>query len=207
MLVKPYLLAALTGSIGSGKSAAADIFASLGAKIIDADVLAREVVAPGEPALTDIVKTFGSDILGSDGTLNRKTLGQIVFADPAARSKLEQIVHPRIRELFEKKKSEFEKTALPNPVLLYVIPLLFESKNSYPEFEKIIVVSAPREECIRRILKRDDCSRELAERKLDSQIPIEEKVKRADYVIYNHGTLAELRGSVSSIYEQLLKLI
>lgn len=207
MLGNPYLMVALTGSIGSGKTAAANLFKALGVEIIDADVLAREVVAPGTPALDAIKGVFGPQIINSDGTLNRGALGHLVFSDGQARSKLEQIVHPRIRDLFITKKSLFEKRALKGAILMYVVPLLFESGNRYPEMQKVIVVSAPRETCLARIMQRDGCSLEQAQRKLDSQMPIEEKEKRADFVIKNDGSLDALEKSVKTVYEELKKLL
>jgi len=197
-------LFAVTGSIGSGKSQVASILESLGALIIDADQLAREVVAPGSEALEAVVKEFGPSILSPKATLDRKRLGEMVFADPLKRAKLEGILHPAIRALFEKRLRALEA----NPanklrLVFYVVPLLFESKLSYPKFEKIIVVSAPREVCIERIVKRDNSSRELAAKKYAAQISIEEKEKRADIVIKNDCDQATLEERTKALYETL----
>lgn len=194
----------LTGSIGSGKSAAAHIFERLGAVILDADVLARQVVEPGNPALNEILSTFGKGVLQPDGTLNRKRLGEIVFSDSGEREKLEAIVHPRIRELFlEALGPAAELARKRGEPLIYVVPLLYESRNVYPEIQKVIVVWAPEEVCIERVIQRDGCSRDLALKKLHAQISPDEKKRRADIVIENDSDLANLETEVQTVFDLL----
>jgi dephospho-CoA kinase len=202
---KSSVIAAITGSYAAGKSLVAEEFRKLGAAVIDADVLAREIVKPGSEALSEITKKFGIEILNPDGTLDRKKLAGIIFADPDSRVKLEEITHPRIRELFLKKFKETKETLNPPGLIIYVVPLLFESKNKYPEIEKIIVVSAPEKESIERIIQRDGSSRELAEKKYYSQMPIAEKEKRGDYVIRNNADMTALRASVNKVFSELMK--
>ena len=199
-------LFALTGSIGSGKSTVTDILLELGAIVIDADLLAREAVRVGSPALLSIIQHVGDGILSASGELNRKALAEIVFNDTAKRLRLEDIVHPEVHKLFRQKMAQISSDAsLSNKAIFYSIPLLFESKLSYPTFEKIILVSAPREDCISRICARDNCSREAAARRLDAQLPLEQKIPRADIVIDNTGTLKALRERVVDVYRDLLK--
>jgi dephospho-CoA kinase len=192
----------LTGSIGSGKSAAAKVFEELGAYVLDADILAREVVEPGTPAYNRIVELFGSGILSKNGNLDRSAIAQIVFQDPLKRKDLEAIIHPAVRQLFSQKLANIAATD-EKALVLAVIPLLFESSNPYPEIEAVIVVHAPDALCIERIMKRDSCSPELAEKKLASQLPQSEKIARADYTIQNDGTLAELKTRTVNFFNEI----
>jgi len=192
----------LTGSIGSGKSSAAEIFRKYGAEIIDADVLARQVVEPGTPALAQIESEFGIEVLETDGSLNRKKLASLVFNDQKKLKRLEEITHPLIRQLFLQKLDEIKK--IRNPALiLAVIPLLFETSNRYPELEKIIVVTAPRDQCLSRIVKRDSCSVQMAKQRMNSQIAQEIKASKADLVIENNGTLEDLDKKVIKLLGKL----
>lgn len=197
-------LVGLTGNIGSGKSAAAAIFKQLGAHIIDADDLSRKVVEPGSIGLARIVEHFGKDVLQSDGSLDRKRLGHLVFHNTEDRKALEQIVHPLVRQEFQKQLAQARQTSSAK-LIIAMIPLLFETNNRYPELEKIIVVAASPENCRQRIVARDQCAPELADKKLAAQLPIAEKVKRADFVIDNNQGLAELRQQVEQVWQQLLK--
>jgi len=209
--LKKHRLLGLTGAIGAGKSTVAQAFCKRGAKIIDADELAREAVNPGSPALTRISELFGENLIDTSGELDRKKMGNIVFNDPEKRKALEDIVHPEVRRLFferlEKLLADICQKAKPEgaqQLILYVVPLLFESRFDYKELEKVIVVSAPRELCIERIMKRDRCSEELAEKKLNSQMPIEKKEQMADYIIKNSGTLQHLNQQVSDVYQAIM---
>ncbi len=193
----------LTGSIGTGKSAAASDLESLGAKIIDADVLAREVVAPGTPGLAQIRKTFGDAFIDHSGSLKRKALGTLVFSDPAAKSKLEDILHPLIRSRYLSLLAQAQKQS--PPLIVYVVPLLFESRFAYPELDAIVVVSASAENSLARIIARDACSREDAERRLRSQLPIAQKTAKADFVLQNDGTREELRAQVVKLFNKFTK--
>lgn len=200
-----YRLIAITGSIGSGKTTAANFFEEFGAVILDADVLAREAVKPGSIALEKIIKTFGKEYLTGEGGLDRKKMGALIFSDPEKRALLEGIVHPEIRKLFLERKADFEQTKNPHQrLLVYVIPLFFESTHRHPELEEVVVIAAPFESCIARVMSRDSCSRDEAVKKLNSQIPIDEKVKNADYVIYNDGTTEQLKERVYALYKTLI---
>jgi dephospho-CoA kinase len=209
---RDYLLIALTGSIGTGKSAVAERLARHGATVIDADILARRAVEPGAPALREIVAHFGAAVIQADGSLNRKRLGEIIFNDRAERAWLERCLHPRIRSLFyEALTTELSLRATPTPtgtrrLVVYVIPLFFESPAPRDEFDYVVVVAASRATSIARIIARDSTSPELAERKVASQLPIEQKTGQADFVVHNDGPLSDLDGAVATLYRDLQKL-
>lgn len=194
----------ITGSIAAGKSLVAEIFRSQGAYIIDADILSREAVTPGSPGLARISETFGPNLTHPDGTLDRAALSEIVFNNPADRKKLEAILHPIIRQLFLEKLESARKDTREGQLIAYVVPLLFESQNKYPELEKIVVVSCDRETSIERIMQRDGSSRETAEKKVAAQLPIEEKEKLADIVIKNDSSLEELSKRATEVYSALV---
>ena len=193
----------LTGSIGSGKSEAAQAFSVLGAAIIDADLLAREVVAPGTPGLTQVRKEFGDAFIDHTGALKRKALGKLVFSDPSARAKLEDILHPLIRALYLE-RLETARRSNP-PLIVYVVPLLFESRFAYPELDAIVVVSASEPTCIARIVQRDGCTQDEAVLRYRSQMPMERKVKQSDYVLRNDGSREELATQVANLFQKLTK--
>jgi dephospho-CoA kinase len=193
------LRVALTGGIATGKSYCLARFASLGVPTIDADRLARDVVAPGSRALEQVATRFGASILRDDGSLDRPSLGRIVFADPAARADLEAIVHPEVyRRIGE------WLAALPPRTRLAVadIPLLFETGHTH-DFDRVVVVACDPREQIRRIIARDGLSEREARGRLDSQWPIEDKAARADYVIKTDGTAADTDSQVKTVYEML----
>ena len=199
------LIAAITGSIGSGKSLVGSFLSLLGATVIDADQIAREVVAPGEPALAEIRAAFGDEVFESGGAvLDRKRLGAIIFSSLEKRRRLEQILHPRIRTRFKEKVAALCATPSSSPrIIAYLVPLLFESGFDYEEIDLIITVSAPREACIERIIARDRCTRTEAEQRLDAQLPIEEKEKRSDIVLRNTGSPEDLSRQVDALFMQL----
>lgn len=186
----------LTGGIGSGKSAVGLMFAQLGADLIEADQLARDVVEPGQPALSEIVETFGPDILRSDGRLNRSKLATIIFADPAARARLNAITHPRI-----KARMDAEVTArMAHPgVLILDIPLLYENDRDRT-VERVIVVWVDMATQLRRLQERDGLSEEEARRRVAAQMLLDEKRARADHVIDNTGSREQTRAQVEAIY-------
>lgn len=181
------LVIGLTGSIGTGKSTVASMFTDLNIPVLDADVVAREVVEPGETTLENIRQAFGDAIIQADGTLNRKALGAIVFADEAKRQTLNQIIHPAIRKRMEEKQQALMAQQV--PCIVVDVPLLFENKLTNT-VDKILLVYVTEKEQLRRIMKRDNSSEEDAGRRMASQISIEEKVKHADGVIDNMGTIA-----------------
>ncbi len=192
----------LTGSIGSGKSAVGDLLQSHGARIIDADLLAREVVAPNSPGLAKVVSAFGRDILTSSGDLDRKKLGKLIFSDKSARKKLEEIVHPLVRELFLSQLQLFLKSPETSPII-YVVPLLFESPYTYDELDYIVVVVAPREVCLQRVQKRDGCTEAEASQRFDAQLPPSQKERGADWIIRNDGDFDRLKVEVANLFKKI----
>jgi len=186
----------LTGGIGSGKSMVAQMFARLGAIVIDADQLAREVVEPGQPALEEIAATFGRDVLLPDGRLDRAKLAGIIFADPIERAKLDAITHPRIRARMDE---EIKARRSGPGVLIVDIPLLYENDRSY-SVERVIVVWVDPQTQLRRIRQRDGLSTEAAGQRIAAQMPLEAKRARADHVIDNSGRREDTRRQVEAIY-------
>ncbi|MEO7039391.1 MAG: dephospho-CoA kinase, partial [Candidatus Elarobacter sp.] len=176
----------LTGGIGSGKSAVAALFAERGVTIVDADLLAREVVAPGSEGLREIGAAWPG-ALGADGALDRPALAAIVFSDDAARARLNAIIHPRVREL----GAQLERDA-PAGIVVHVVPLLFEG-DFWRTCDRTVVVIAPREVRIARVVARDPLERDSVERRMLAQIDPELARARADYTIENDGDFATLR--------------
>lgn len=178
----------LTGGIATGKSTIAHMLADRGAIIIDLDKIAREVVEPGQPALMEIAAHFGQAILNEDGSLHRKALGAIIFADAQHRKALEAIIHPAIRAVM---KARMDQAAAETPDKLVVVdvPLLYESTLTH-YFDQVMVVYVPREMQLQRLMARDGLSEEEAEKRLSAQMPIEQKKALADIVIDNSGTIA-----------------
>ncbi len=186
----------LTGGIGSGKSMVARMFAQLGAEVIDADQLARDVVEPGQPALEEIATAFGRDILMPDGRLNRGKLARIIFADPAARARLNAITHPRIRERMD---AEIAARRSGSGVLVVDIPLLYENDRT-GTVETVIVVWVDPDTQLRRLYERDGLTVEEARQRIAAQMALDEKRARADLVIDNNGSREDTRRQVEAIY-------
>ncbi|OQX28390.1 MAG: dephospho-CoA kinase [Desulfobacteraceae bacterium IS3] len=199
-----YLLLGVTGGIATGKSTVTRMLKEMGAAVIDMDVIARQVVEPGKPALQDIVGYFGKEVLQSDGSLDRKKVSKIVFNDPEKRKKLESFTHPRIYEEFFRQVNVIVENN-PNAVIQAEVPLLIEM-NLQHLFDKIILVYAPREEQIRRLTKRDNISEAEAIQILAAQLPIAEKVKYADFVIENQGDPEHTGKQVKELWERLKKI-
>ena len=193
------LRVALTGGIATGKSFCLARFAALDVPIIDADVLAREAVEPGSPALAAVVRRFGASLVGADGTLDRATLGRIVFGDRAARADLEAIVHP---DVYRRIGEWFGRLAPSTSVAIADIPLLFETGHNH-EFDRVIVCACTPEAQLRRLMSRDHLSEQDASARLGAQWPIGDKVARADYVIRTDGTLADTEAQVRVVHESL----
>lgn len=184
----------LTGGIATGKSTVANLLTERGAVLIDLDLIAREVVEPGQPALARIAERFGQAVLREDGTLDRKKLGSIVFADEGQRKALEAILHPEIRSVM-KERMALHESRDPNKLVVVDVPLLFESKlESY--FEQIMLVYVPRGDQLKRLMKRDGLTTEEAERRLAAQMSIEDKRGRADIVIDNSGGIDRTREQI-----------
>jgi len=186
----------LTGGIGSGKSAVAAVFAERGATVIDADALAREVVAPGSEGLREIAARW-PEAIGPEGALDRAALAQVVFADAGARSELNAITHPRVRA----RAAEIERDA-PDGVVVHVIPLLFEG-DYWRQCDKTVVVIAPDAVRVARVVARDATQREAVERRMAAQIAPELARTRADYVVENDGDVSDLRDRAGRVYDAL----
>jgi len=191
----------LTGNIACGKSTVAAIFKELGATLIDADKVARDIVGKGNPALKKIIKHFGNEILNKDGTLNREKLGRKVFNDEKARQILNDITHPEIfkeiNNLIEKYRSEGQK------IVIIEATLIVEREKLKKIIDKLIVVSASKDIQIKRLKERDGFSKEHAILRINSQIPIEEKIKHADYVIHNDSDISNIKNQVETIWKDL----
>jgi dephospho-CoA kinase len=198
------LLLGVTGGIATGKSTVVEMLKKKGAPVIDFDLLARKVVEPDQPAWRDIVTYFGEQVLQEDRTLNRKKLADIVFRDLEKRKKLESFIHPRIYEEFARELEELISKD-PNAIIQVDIPLLIELNLQYM-FHKVLVVYAPEEVQIKRLMERDGISREEAVNRLKAQLPIEEKVGYADFVIHNEGTLEETQKQVDELWEKLKEI-
>jgi dephospho-CoA kinase len=197
------LLVAVTGGIASGKSAVSKMLEKLGAPVIDYDVIAREIVEPGKPAWKDIVACFGEDVLKEDRRIDRKKLSDIVFRDMEKRKKLEGFTHPRIIEEAERQADEIARKN-PKAIIQVAVPLLIEI-NIQHKFHKVLLVYVPRETQIERLMKRDAITRKAAESILRAQMSIDEKLRYADFVIHNEGTLDETARQVEQVWEELKK--
>jgi dephospho-CoA kinase len=194
----------LTGSIGVGKSFVASLFAELGCHVLDADQTAREVVMPGTPGLMAITQAFGEEILNPDGTLNRKELGAVVFADEEQRQRLNHLLHPFIIARQDEILREWE-TNDPNGIGIVDAALMIES-GGYRRFDKLIVVHCRPEVQLERLMLRDGLSRDEAQRRIDSQMPQEEKQKFADYLIDTSDGFELTRDQTLKVYNQLVRL-
>ncbi len=190
----------LSGGIGCGKSTVAASWLARGLPVIDADLLAREVVAIGSGGLADIVKTFGDAILAADGSLDRKALASQVFENDDARRQLNGITHPRIQMLTAQRIGELD--AAGEPLVCYDAALLVES-GAIEMMRPAVIVAVPRELQIERTVARDSCTRAEVEARIDSQMPIEEKVKVADFLIDNSGSLDEVQGLADEVLREI----
>ncbi len=190
----------LTGGIGCGKSTVSDIFMSLGVPVIDSDVIAREVVEPGEVGLKQIVERFGQKVLNADGTLNRQYLRNTVFDDAEARSDLESILHPLIR-----KRSNEQLARLNSSYAILSIPLLVE-KGLHTEVDRVLVVDCTKQTQVERICARDGITQERAEAILAAQCSRNQRLEVADDIIVNDQPVAKLRSRVESLNHSYLSL-
>ncbi len=191
---------ALTGGIASGKSEVERRFASRGIEIIDADRVAREVIAVGTPGFAEVIERFGLDVLDADGALDRKAMRERVFVDDNARHRLESIIHPRVRKILQERAA-----CVQSAYGLLVIPLLVES-GEYWWVSRVLVVDVPRETQIKRLLARDGIDLELAESMLAVQASREQRLAIADDVIENISSLDVLDGAVEALHQRYLSL-
>lgn len=194
------LRVALTGGIATGKSYCLQHFSELGVPVVDADRLAREAVTRGSPGLKAVVERFGPDVLAADGSLDRPALGRIVFGDPRARAALEAIIHP---EVYRHIREWFANLPSGTRVAIADIPLVFETGHNH-DFDAVIVAACPPDEQVRRVMSRDGLSERDARARLAAQWPIEEKVKRADYVVSTDRGFAETDRQIGDVYQRLL---
>ena len=193
------LLVGLTGGIGSGKSTVARLLEKLGAVVFDADLLAREAVEPGTPGHAAVIERFGADVLAPGGELDREALASIVFADPAARRDLEQIVHPEVRRLFAEGSEAYRDT---DRVVVFSAPLLVET-GMHTAFEVLVVVSATVATQIERLMRQRGMSEPSIRARIDAQAPLEDKAAAADFLVDNEGSLDELESQVEQLWNDL----
>ena len=198
------LLIGLTGGIATGKSTVAKIFGDLGAVIIDFDLLARSVVEPGKKSWQHIVDFFGDDILAPDKTIKRKKLSEIVFNDSLKRKKLESFTHPFIWDEFIR-QVETSIRLDENAIIQAVVPLLIEG-NMHSLFIKNIVVYSSREIQAERLMYRDGISRQMADKILDAQMPIDDKIRYGDFILKNEGSIEETEKEVNKIWQRLKQI-
>jgi len=196
------IVVGLTGGIASGKTTVAELLRAKGAAIIDADEIAREVTAPGSPAVREIAEAFGPDMVTANGTLDRKRLGSLVFREAEARARLEQMTHPRIAAELRRRLERLRRDPRPPRVAVAVIPLLYEV-GAEGEVDKVVVVTAPAQAQVRRLMARDRLGREDAEARVRAQVPVAEKARRADFVIDASGSIEETAGQVAKAWAWL----
>lgn len=198
------LLVGLTGGMGSGKTTVGELFKSLGAYVLDADQICRTLVEPGKPAWQEIVDLLGKNIIKDDQTLDRRGIADIVFNDPGKKAALEAILHPRV---LEEEQAIYKDILKVDPDALVIIDaaLLIESGN-YRKVDKVIVIACDEETQLERIMTKNMFSREDAQRRLQQQMSLDEKIKFADYVLHNNSGLSELKRKVETLFHQLKQL-
>jgi dephospho-CoA kinase len=192
----------LTGGIASGKSVVARVLRGLGLTVIDADQIAREVVAPNSEGLAEIVANFGPDVVDAAGNLDREQMGQLVFANPEARRKLQAITHPRIGQLSAQRLAEAKAGS--GPYVVYEAPLLVEV-GAHKGLDALIVVAASEDAQIARASTRDGLAVEEVRQRIAAQLPLARKVEVADYVITNDGTLEQLEAATRNVHSRVLE--
>lgn len=193
------MIIGLTGSIASGKSTVSKMLEEKGLPIIDADIVARQVVEPGTETLQKIAELFGPDVIRKDGTMDREKVGALIFSDPAKRKQLNDIIHPAIRTEMLRQRNAF--LAEGHQTIVMDIPLLFESKLQH-FVDKILVVSVTEENQLARLMERNSLSEKDARARIGSQLPMSVKEAGADAVIYNNGTVEETARQLSQILKE-----
>ncbi len=194
------MILGVTGGIATGKSSVTDLFRKRGVPVVSADALAREVVLPGSSALSAIVQRFGNEILASDGTLNRARLAELIFSDHAARTDLNRITHPAIARLAETTLAGLVQAGA--EFIVYEAPLLFEAKAEN-RVNKVLVVTAEPIEQKKRLMRRDGIDAATADQRIAAQMPMAEKIRRADFLIDNSGTPDETALQVAALWREL----
>jgi dephospho-CoA kinase len=198
------LLVGLTGGMGSGKTTVAKLFKALGAYVLDADEICRSLVEPEKPAWREVIDLLGNGILKDDQTLDRRKVADIVFKDPEKKRALEAILHPRV---MEEEQAVYKDILQDDPEALVIIDaaLLIESEN-YRKVDKVIVIACDEETQLHRIMAKNMFSQEDVQNRLQQQMPLEEKIKFADYVLHNDSGLSELKEKVETLFHQLKQL-
>lgn len=199
------LIVGLTGGVASGKTAVSRVLGEEGAYIIDADQIARELVQPHKPAWNELVRAFGKEILQEDGSIHRRKLADKVFTDPEQRKVLNQILHPRIKEEMDRRTKEIGQKD-PEAIVVIDAPLLVEL-GVYRKVDQLIVITSTQMQQMERLKERDGRSPEEALRLFSSQMPVEEKVKLADFVIRNEGSLEETKKRAKEVFKELKKVM
>ena len=195
------MIIGLTGGIASGKSTVSNFFKELGVKVIDADIVAREI-SERKATIDKICNIFGRDILDENGRIVREKLRERVFQDRELVQKLNSIIHPQVIEYFKERRERNRRDEL----LIFDIPLLYEAKMD-ALCDKVIVVGVDRKKQIERVIQRDGSSEEVARNIIANQMSLDDKIKRADIVIMNDGTMEELKGKVLKVYKELREVI
>ncbi|MEY4433974.1 MAG: hypothetical protein RIR16_14 [Actinomycetota bacterium] len=191
-------LIGLTGGIAAGKSTVAELWESLGAIHIDADILARDAVAPGSPALDEIAARFGADLIKKDGSLDRTKTAELIFSDASVRSELEAIIHPRVRELMIKKMASLPK----NSIVVYNVPLLAEAASELP-FNRVVTVEAPVEKQVERMVTYRGMSETDAKARIQAQASPAQRAAHADYILNSNQDLALLLRDARELWQKL----
>jgi len=200
--LRKFLLVGLTGGIATGKSTVSTLLRELGCVIIDADLLARQVVEPGQPAWTTIVAEFGQDVVTTGGALDRKKLGAIVFANPERRRRLEAITHPAIRARFQARLDELAEQGFTG-IVIYDAPVMIEAGNYQSLIDRLVVVVTDEATQLARLRGRDGTDEAENRRKIASQMPLSEKAKLADYVVDNSGDREATVEQVRRVFKAL----
>jgi dephospho-CoA kinase len=198
------LIVGLTGGVASGKTVVSQVLREEGAHVIDADQIARELVQPHKPAWNELIKAFGQEILQEDGSIQRKKLADRVFGDPKQRKLLNQILHPRIKEEMDRRTKEIGERD-PEAIVVIDAPLIVEL-GDHREMDKLIVVTSTQTQQIERLKDRDRTDTEESLRIISSQMPLEEKLKFADYVLRNEGSMEEMKKKAKEVYQELKKV-
>jgi dephospho-CoA kinase len=198
------LIVGLTGGVASGKTAVSQILREEGAYLIDADQIARELVQPHTPTWNELIRVFGKEILQEDGSIHRKRLAAKVFPDPEQRNLLNRILHPRIKAEMNRRVKEIGQKD-PNAIVVIDAALIVEL-GDHREMDKVIVVTSTKEQQIERLRDRDGTNQDEAQRIFSSQMPLEEKMKVADFIIRNEGSFEETKRRVKEVFQELKRI-